>query len=232
MNSQIYIEEPPKGIPDNEHLRSYRVLIAGLKQELAEKEKLINRLEGQWVYDEKVSKHYEQSPSRVYESTMDGNAMLSPIKRRDLDSTVYERLAYYHSRDYYLPKITPIRELYKESIEDDKSVVKNRGAKSYSELKEEIELTKEKVDKILENLRYYKRECESFLESAKDYQKPKEHRMICTEDQIQECIAQCQALGRQIDLLQEKYSRMLNAPPYTQDYPKYKVTYRIMLRRM
>lgn len=55
-SQKIYIEGPPPDIPDNEHLRSYRVLIAALKWELAEKEKLLNNL------DEKkfVSRTYDR----------------------------------------------------------------------------------------------------------------------------------------------------------------------------
>jgi len=67
MNSEIYIEEPPKDVLDNKLLNYYRAHIAALRQELAEKEKLLNRLEEQRAYDEKVSKRYERSPSRAYE---------------------------------------------------------------------------------------------------------------------------------------------------------------------
>jgi len=64
MKSETYIEGPPVGIPDNEHLRSYRVLIATLKRELAEKERLINRLDGNMQVDYKKER---LSTSRAYE---------------------------------------------------------------------------------------------------------------------------------------------------------------------
>jgi len=160
--------------------------------------------------------------------------MLSPITQRDIDISREERYAYYRSTSDCPQntehKITSIREPYKEerSLRDD-NPVESRRTRSYSELKEDVELAQENVEKVLEDLRYYKKEYEDFLETVKDYQEPKEYRMIHIDDEIQEYIAQCQALRREIDLQEEKYSRIIRNTPSTS---KYKVIYIISLRRI
>lgn len=155
---------------------------------------------------------------------MRDSTMISPIKRQDAESSMMERYMYYRTRSTYPPKselkvrsepkVTSIRELYREidaerSLRQDyKPTLSTYGTTvDYTSLKEEIETASRKVEQILKDLRSYKNKYESFIEQTQEYQKP---RAFISEDQIQECIAQCQALGRQIDLLQEKYSKILN----------------------
>jgi len=109
------------------------------------------------------------------------------------------------------------------------SILESRRTRSYSELKEDVELAQENVEKILEDLRYYEKEYEDFLETVKDYKEPKEHRTIQIDNQIKEDIAQCQVLRKEIDLVEDKYSRRIRNTPST---PKYKVIYIISLRRI
>lgn len=153
-----------------------------------------------------------------FSSIMRDSTMLSPIKKRDAESSMMERYMYYRTRSTYPPKsepkVTSIRELYREvdaerSLRQDyKPTLSTYEPKvDYTSLKEDIETASRKVERILKELRFYKNKYESFIEQTKEYQKPK---AFISEDQIQQCIAQCQALGRQIDLLQEKYSRILN----------------------
>jgi len=60
MNSEIHIEKPLKDILNNERPNYYHVQIAAPKREFPDKEE-------QKAYDERVSKPYEQSPSRTCE---------------------------------------------------------------------------------------------------------------------------------------------------------------------
>eukprot|EP00826_Nyctotherus_ovalis_P062964 TRINITY_DN9193_c0_g1_i7.p2 TRINITY_DN9193_c0_g1~~TRINITY_DN9193_c0_g1_i7.p2 ORF type:complete len:168 (+),score=41.67 TRINITY_DN9193_c0_g1_i7:1719-2222(+) len=146
---------------------------------------------------------------------------MSPIRKRDSGSSYIERLMYYRTRSTYPPKSEPkkssIRELYREaeterSLKGRKLPLEPRSepTRAYALIKEDIEVASTKVEQILEDLRFYKSKYENFIQNAQEYQQPRAKSSI-TEDQIQDCIAQCQALGRQIDLLQEKYDRIFKA---------------------
>jgi len=151
-------------------------------------------------------------------STMRDSALLSPIKRRDMESTPAERFRYYRSRSIYAPKSEPkissVRELYKQvDAERSLRLDKKPTLASYDplrtcySLKQDIDAASRKVEDIISELRNYKNKYEDFIEETKSYQKPK---TFITQTQIQDCIAQCQELERQIDLLQAKYGKMLN----------------------
>lgn len=146
---------------------------------------------------------------------------MSPIRKREPGSSYTERLMYYRTRSTYPPKSEPkkssIRELYRE-VETEQSLRERKfplgprsdSTRAYASIKQDIEAASTKVEQILEDLRFYKRKYENFIENAQEL-RTQQTKSLVTEDQIQDCIAQCQALGRQIDLLQEKYDRILKA---------------------